>query len=115
MVCGPELTAVYDLFSRWITIREGSMVLKDANGLVVDSLNYGGLVDPWAAQGYQATSGAGKNGCYVPAPSPVGLTPGGNMSAGRFPDGADTGSNCNDFVTQGFATLLTATTAGERT
>ena len=33
------------------------MVLRDAAGLVVDSLNYGGLVDPWAAEGYQATSG----------------------------------------------------------
>ena len=27
----------------------GSIVLRDASGLVVDSLNYGGLVDPWAA------------------------------------------------------------------
>ena len=33
------------------------MVLRDASGLVVDSLNYGGLVDPWAAEGYQAASG----------------------------------------------------------
>ena len=31
----------------------GNMVLRDAAGLVVDSLNYGGLVDPWAAEGYQ--------------------------------------------------------------
>jgi hypothetical protein len=46
----------------------GSMVLRDAAGLVVDSLNYGGLVDPWAAEGYQATSGAGQSGCRVPAP-----------------------------------------------
>ena len=38
----------------------GNMVLRDAAGLVVDSLNYGGLVDPWAAEGYQAASGAGK-------------------------------------------------------
>ena len=28
----------------------GSMVLRDANGLVVDSFNYGRVVDPWAAQ-----------------------------------------------------------------
>src|SRR5207247_1648873 len=26
----------------------GNMVMRDAAGLVVDSLNYGGLVDPWA-------------------------------------------------------------------
>src|SRR6185369_1509170 len=37
----------------------GNMVLRDAAGLVVDSLNYGLLVDPWAAEGYQAASGAG--------------------------------------------------------
>ena len=34
----------------------GNMVLRDAAGLVVDSLNYGLLVDPWAAEGYQGTS-----------------------------------------------------------
>ena len=33
-----------------LTVEEGSMVLRDASGLVVDSLNYGGLVDPWAAE-----------------------------------------------------------------
>ena len=27
----------------------GTMVLRDAAGLVVDSLNYGGLVDPWVS------------------------------------------------------------------
>ena len=45
-------------FDRTVTLREGSMVLRDASGLVVDSLNYGGLVDPWAAEGYQAASGS---------------------------------------------------------
>ncbi len=30
----------------------GSMVLRDVAGLVVDSLNYGGLIDPWVAEGY---------------------------------------------------------------
>ena len=49
----------------------GSMVLRDAAGLVVDSLNYGGLVDPWAAEGYQATSGAGQSGCRVTSPGPA--------------------------------------------
>ena len=34
----------------------GSMVLRDAAGLVIDSFNWGGVVDPWAAQGYQGTS-----------------------------------------------------------
>src|SRR5204863_10461 len=45
----------------------GNMVLRDAAGLVVDSLNYGLLVDPWAAEGYQAASGSGQSGCRVPA------------------------------------------------
>jgi non-reducing end alpha-L-arabinofuranosidase len=80
----------------------GNMVLRDAAGLVVDSLNYGGLVDPWAAEGYQATSGAEHNGCYVPAPGPAS---GAGTSAGRFPDGLDTDSNCTDFLTEPATTL----------
>jgi hypothetical protein len=88
----------------------GSMVLRDAAGRVVDSLNFGGLVDPWAAEGYQALSGAGASGCSVAWPAGGGR--GGpsalpNRSAGRFPDGADTDSNCNDFQSQ----ALTATAA----
>ena len=46
-----------------------SMVLRDAAGLVVDSLNYGLLTDPWAAEGYQGTSGAGQGGCRVTSPA----------------------------------------------
>ena len=92
----------------------GNMVLRDAAGLVVDSLNYGGLVDPWAAEGYQAESGAGRSGCSVPSPGgrfggfrfgrrgPVAMP---NRSAGRFPDGADTDSNCRDFLLQTATTL----------
>jgi hypothetical protein len=114
---GPELTTRADLFGRPITIREGSMVLRDAAGLVVDSLNYGGLVDPWAAEGYQATSGPEQSGCYVPAPaSPGGFGPAAagatDRSAGRFPDGVDTGSNCADFLTQAATTLQAASVAG---
>jgi hypothetical protein len=96
----------------------GNMVLRDAAGLVVDSLNYGGLVDPWAAEGYQAESGAGKSGSYVPAPSAGRFGFGGgfggrggpavsmpNRSAGRFPDGADTDNNGRDFLVQTTTTL----------
>jgi non-reducing end alpha-L-arabinofuranosidase len=102
----------------------GTMVLRDAAGLVADSLNYGGLVDPWAAEGYQAESGAGKGGCTVPAPSagrgPFGGGfggPGGpgampSRSAGRFPDGADTDSNCRDFFVQTATALPLASAAG---
>jgi hypothetical protein len=70
----------------------GNMVLRDAQGLVVDSLNYGSLVDPWAAEGYQGTSGTGQSGCTAPAP-------GTGRSDIRFPDGYDTDSNCTDFIT----------------
>jgi hypothetical protein len=104
--------------------RAGNMVLRDAAGLVVDSLNYGGLVDPWAAEGYQAKSGAGESGCSVPTPSARrgfgfgfgrrggAAAVGPNMSAGRFPDGADTDSNCQDFLLQNDTTLLVASSAG---
>ena len=81
----------------------GNMVLRDAAGLVVDSLNYGLVVDPWAAKGYQGLSGAGKGGCRVIA-SPANASAG--TSAGRFPDGHDTDSNCNDFAKEP-ATFLT--------
>jgi len=99
----------------------GNMVLRDAAGLVVDSPNYGGLVDPWAAEGYQAESGSGKSGCSVPAPgggrggfggrggSPA-STP--HRSAGRFPDGIDADSNCTDFLLQSAGALAAASAAG---
>ncbi len=97
----------------------GNMVLRDAAGLVVDSLNYGGLVDPWAAEGYQAASGSGQSGCHVTTPGPAsrfgrfasaaGET---DRSAGRFPDGADTDSNCNDFLLQAATTLPAGSAAG---
>jgi hypothetical protein len=117
---GPEFTTNAVLFGRFnLSIREGTMVLRDASGLVVDSFNYGGLVDPWAAEGYQATSGSGQSGCYAPTPgSAMGFGPfaaaagATNTSAGRFPDGVDTDSNCTDFLTQAAATLATDSNAG---
>jgi Alpha-L-arabinofuranosidase B, catalytic/Concanavalin A-like lectin/glucanases superfamily/NPCBM-associated, NEW3 domain of alpha-galactosidase/Lamin Tail Domain len=81
----------------------GNMVLRDAGGRVADSLNYGSLVDPWTAEGYQGASGAGRNGCQVPNPSA-------GRSAIRFPDGTDTDSNCTDFVTTGSPTPGAANT-----
>ncbi len=74
----------------------GNMVLRDAHGLVADSLNYGSLVDPWLAEGYQGRSGAGQAGCTV---TPPGTATGAGSSAVRYPDGADTDSNCTDFTT----------------
>lgn len=116
---GPELTNVFPIFGRTITVEEGSMVLRDASGAVADSLNYGALVDPWAAEGYQGSSGGRMSGCFAPAPGsgfelwsivvePVAT----NTSAGRFPDGADSDSNCSDFQTQGVATLAASSEEG---
>jgi len=115
---GPELVTNSPQFGRTITVKEGSIVLRDATGLVVDSLNYGGLVDPWAAQGYQGSSGMNQGGCFAPAP---GASAGNSFfasastvtaSAGRFPDGADSNSNCDDFMAQATATLSAASTVG---
>jgi hypothetical protein len=95
------------------------MALRDAAGMVVDSLNYGGLVDPWASEGNHAISGAGQSGCRVPTPGAAGGfgRPGLaavaiNRSAGRFPDGVDTDSNCADFLLQPATTLPVASAAG---
>src|SRR5262249_31571903 len=72
----------------------GRMVRQTAPGLAADSLNYGGLVGPWAAEGYQGASGSGQGGCFAPAPV---LASGSGKSDIRLPDGTDTDSNCADF------------------
>jgi hypothetical protein len=100
----------------------GNMVLRDAEGNIVDGLNYGGLVDPWTAEGYQGTSGAGESGCFVPSPGMSrGFRPGPstptsqpNRSAGRFPDGADSDFNCRDFLLQNTITLAAPAVAGSK-
>jgi hypothetical protein len=115
---GPELVTNSPQFGRTITVKEGSIVLRDAAGLVVDSLNYGGLVDPWVAEGYQGTSGMNQSGCFAPAPgasagdSPFASARAVTASTGRFPDGADSGSNCADFLAQANATMSVASAVG---
>ena len=76
-----------------LSANAGTMVLRDAHGLVADSLNYGSLVDPTAAEGFQGGTGSG---CTVAAPASAS---GAGRSASRFPDGNDTDSNCTDFIT----------------
>jgi sRNA-binding protein len=99
----------------------GSMVLRDGAGHVVDSLNYGGLVDPWAGEGYQARSGAGESGCSVATPGgagPRGFAGFGaaarapKRSAGRVVDGLDSDSNCGDFALQSVTSLAAPAAAG---
>lgn len=99
-----------------LSSRAGSIILRDAAGNVVDGLNYGRLVDPWVAEGYQGTSGTGKNGCIVTSPSDfrwwLPPTTQSDRSAGRYPDGNDSDSNCSDFLLQNTSSLSAASTAG---
>ena len=106
-----------------LSTRAGNILLRDATGNVVDGLNYGGIVDPWAAEGYQATSGAGESGNYVSSPAMGGggggLRGGGSpstsqpdRSAGRYPDGTDNDNNRRDFMVQNAVTILAASPAG---
>jgi hypothetical protein len=99
----------------------GNMVLRDAAGKVVDGLNYGGIVDPWTAEGYQGTSGAGEFGNFVPSPGMGGRGIRGgnsapisqpNRSSGRYPDGFDSDNHRRDFQVQSALSLLTASPVG---
>jgi hypothetical protein len=106
----------------------GSMVLRDAAGRVVDSLNYGGLVDPWASGGFRGAAGKAA-ACHAGAPGipsvhmgqgglpgipfsgRVALVDATQGSTGRYPDGQDSDNDCTDFVTS--ASVRTgATVAG---
>ena len=101
----------------------GNMSLRDANGNVVDGLNYGGIVDPWLAEGYMATSGTGEGGSFILSPAMntgrggFGFGQGANVprpnrSAGRYPDGFDSDDNRKDFLLQNTVTMLAATGIG---
>jgi hypothetical protein len=57
----------------------------------------------------------GKGGCIVVVPATGGRgapPPAANKTSGRFPDGADTDSNCVDFLTQATTTLPAAAAIG---
>ena len=103
-----------------LSSRAGNIILRDADGNVVDGLNYGGLVDPWAAEGNQAASGTGENGCSVSSPGTSrgfrwwlsSSTTQPNRSAGRYPDGYDSDNNRNDFLLQNTTTLSAASIIG---
>lgn len=95
----------------------GSMILRNAAGWLVDSLNYGYLVNLWSAEGDQTRSGFEQIGCFVTAPGTASVwdtatTTKVNASSGRFPDGADSDSNCNDFSHPAATLLALAVDAG---
>ncbi|HYW34207.1 MAG TPA: arabinofuranosidase catalytic domain-containing protein [Balneolaceae bacterium] len=100
--------------------RAGSIVLRNASGDVVDGLNYGRIVDPWLAEGYQGASGTGANGCFAPSPSArrgfryrsSSTQP--DLSAGRYPDGKDNDSNCRDFHVQNTTVMSAPSTVGSK-
>ncbi|ACB75541.1 arabinofuranosidase catalytic domain-containing protein [Opitutus terrae] len=101
------------------TVFAGAMILRDGAGLVVDSLNYGLIVDPWAAEGYQAGGGPAESGSVTPTPTrfrpmwvPAGADDPSNRSVGRFPDGVDTDSNRADFLIQPATSLASGSAAG---
>jgi hypothetical protein len=106
----------------------GSMVLRDAAGHVVDSLNYGDLVDPWASGGFRGAAGKAAT-CHADAPGIPGVRTGQQAlpgipfsglgaridatqgSTGRYSDGQDSDSDCTDFVTS-VSVRTSATVAG---
>jgi len=87
----------------------GSIVLRDAEGLVADSFNYGRNVDTQYSEGYHGESGIHQMGNFVLTPAITDrsyyhtptlnvATP--NLSSGRYPDGYDTDNNKYDFRIQ---------------
>lgn len=104
------------------SISAGNMVLRDAADNVVDGLNYGLIVDPWAAEGYMGVSEIEASGCRAPSPrittTGVNIRPDAmspfqpDMSTGRYPDGTDNDSNCHDFNVQNSTFTLASSAAG---
>lgn len=105
----------------------GSLALTDAGGTLVDALVYGSYQGNSSAHGTVTSpeiaileGDQSQGGCIVVVPGPgmvfgMPVSEQGNTSRsiGRFPDGADTDSNCDDFLTQGTTTLAASATAGD--
>jgi hypothetical protein len=104
----------------------GSIALLDAAGVIVDAVVYGSQQSNSSANGTIASpeiatleGDQGKGGCIVVLPSAgrgFGPTASAaaalNRSVGRFPDGADADSNCNDFLLQAATVLPSGSAAG---
>ena len=133
VICDPAVkTAGYQgeiapdqLFGGPALARMGNMTLYDAEGRVVDCLNWGTVVDPMLAEGFQGQSGLEEYGNYIHLKvenenrgwgrdpnAPTLLNP--NLSAGRYPDGSDTDDNMVDFKFQLSTNLYEPAKAGSK-
>jgi hypothetical protein len=104
-------------FGLALSTRAGSLALMDVGGsLIVDAIVYGSQQSNSSGNGTIASpeiatllGDQSQGGCIVVAPGPQS---GAARSVGRFPDGADTGSLCTDFLSQASTTLSAAAAAG---
>jgi hypothetical protein len=95
----------------------GSIALMDATGsVVVDAIVYGSQQSNSSGNGTIASpelatleGDQSGGGCIAVVGRPAG---GSGFSVGRFPDGADTDSNCNDFRAQAVAMIALASPPG---
>jgi hypothetical protein len=116
-------------FGEALSASAGSIALMDASGrVVVDGMVYGSQQSSSSANGTITSPEIAtlegvqrQGGCIVVVPASgrggFGRRDGfggseANKSYGRFPDGADTDSNCDDFLTQNVPTLSVASAAG---
>lgn len=104
--------------------RLGNMTLYDRDGNVVDCLNWGSVVEPMLAEGFQGQSGLEEYGNYIHLEvpnyneNPRFADPNApkmrhpHLSAGRYPDGRDSDDNMMDFRYQISTNLLKEAKAG---
>ena len=98
------------------TIPAGSLALMDATGNVVDAIVYGSQQSNSSGNGTVASpelatleGDQSQGGCIAVTSS---LAGGEGRSVGRFPDGADSDTNCADFYSQTSANVLLSTRPG---
>lgn len=113
----PEGRSPNQWFGDMLSPSAGSIALVDASGsVVVDALVYGSKQSNSSGNGTIASpelatlvGDQAGGGCIVAVAQRVGQA---GFSAGRYPDGADTGSNCKDFHVPPFTTLAVASVPG---
>jgi hypothetical protein len=113
-------------FGATLSSRAGLIALMDPSGaVVVDAIVYGSQQSSSSANGTITSpeiatleGDQGGGGCIAVVPTagrgggPAARADGANRSLGRFPDGADTDSNCNDLLLQPATNLAAASAAG---